>query len=213
MTGARPVAVPATAAAAAVLYAVVWVGWVQGWAWVDGPDGRALAAAHRLAQTHGWWVPLWDGLSSVSDPAVWRVLVVVPVVLELRRRRVRTAVFLAVCVWGSGIVSVVAKHLAGRERPVTRLVEASGMSFPSGHALGVLVAVGALLAVYAHLARGYGRTAVVVGSVVLCAAVGVARVALNVHHPSDVLAGWALGFAWLVACLWVYRGRYTGRTR
>ena len=34
-------------------------------------------------------------------------------------------------------------------------------------------------------------------------AIGVGRVVLNVHHPSDVLAGWALGYAYFVACLLV----------
>ncbi|WP_291480213.1 phosphatase PAP2 family protein [Corynebacterium sp.] len=220
MTSARPVAVSAavsgvSAVTALVLYAVLWAGWARGWPWVDGPDGRALEAAHGLAQAHGWWVPLWDGLSTVSDPAVWRALVVVPVLLELRRGRTRVAVFLAVSVWGSGIVSVAAKQLAERDRPVTQLVAASGMSFPSGHALGVLVAVGALLVVYARSVRAHVRGVLTVAGAVLCVAVGVARVALNVHHPSDVLAGWALGSAWLLLCLYgcLYRGRYTGSTR
>lgn len=203
--------------AALVLVAVLWIGWVHHWAWIEGPDTTALDAAQRMADTHGWWVPLWDGLSTVVGPGVWRVLVVVPAVLELRRHHVRTACFLAVSMWGSGVVSTVTKHLADRDRPVTQLVSASGTSFPSGHALGVLVAVGALLVVYSHLLRRSWRAVVVALGVLLVVAVGVARVALNVHHPSDVLAGWALGYAWLLLCVCLsgtlYRGRYTGSTR
>lgn len=203
---------------ALALYAVLWVGWEQNWSWIAGVDAWALDSSHRLAEDHGWWEPLWDGLSIIFNPAVWRVLVVIPVAVGLYRREFGVAGFLAVSVWGSGLVSQGAKFLADRDRPDTRLVEASGSSFPSGHALGVLVAVGALLLAYPHLVRGYRRTAAVAGTVgtvgaVLVVAIGVARVALNVHHPSDVIAGWALGYAWLMLCLYFYRGRYTGNTR
>ncbi|MGP5931373.1 phosphatase PAP2 family protein [Corynebacterium glyciniphilum] len=219
MTYRRPATVPVTMSvvAALVLVAVLWTGWVHHWAWIDRPDAWALDAADHMADDHGWWVPLWDGLSTIVGPGVWRVLVVVPIVLEIRRHQVRTACFLAVSIWGSGVVSTVVKHLADRDRPVTQLVSASGTSFPSGHALGVLVAVGTLLVVYSHLIRRSWRAVIVILGVLLVIAIGVARVALNVHHPSDVLAGWALGYAWLMLCLCLsgvlYRGRYTGSTR
>lgn len=216
----RPDPVAAAAAGAALLlYAVLWAGWVHHWTWVDVPDARALDAAQDMAARHGWWVTAWNALSTVLAPAVWRVLVIVPVGLALFRRDLPLAAFLAVSVWGGGLVSQTAKHLADRDRPVTRMVEASGTSFPSGHALGVLVAVGALLLAYRHLAGRCRRAAAAGGVllVLLVLLVGVSRVALNVHHPSDVLAGWALGFAWLVLCLVFYRfavrGRYTGSTR
>jgi undecaprenyl-diphosphatase len=41
---------------------------------------------------------------------------------------------------------------------------------------------------------------------VIVATVGVGRVALNVHHLSDVVAGWALGYAYFAACLLILRG-------
>lgn len=213
----RPVPVAVAAAGAALLlYAVLWAGWVHHWTWVDVPDARALDAAQDMAARCGWWVTAWNTLSTVLAPAVWRVLVIVPVGLALFRRDLPLAAFLAMSVWGGGLVSQTAKHLADRDRPVTRMVEASGTSFPSGHALGVLVAVGALLVAYRHLAGRYRRAAAA-GGVLLVLLVGVSRVALNVHHPSDVLAGWALGFAWLVLCVVFYRfavrGRNTGSTR
>ncbi len=122
------------------------------------------------------------------------------VVLVIRRRH-RAALFVFVTVELSGILTEVAKSLADRPRPDARMVEAGGSSFPSGHALGVMVAVLVLLTVAwpAVPPRWRSPLAVLGGFVVV--AVGVGRVALNVHHPSDVVAGWALGYAYVVLCL------------
>ena len=45
------------------------------------------------------------------------------------------------------------------------------------------------------------RVWLVVVGVVVVLAIGIGRVVLNVHHPSDVLAGWALGYVWFVVCV------------
>jgi undecaprenyl-diphosphatase len=45
--------------------------------------------------------------------------------------------------------------------------------------------------------------------VLIVVAVGVGRVVLNVHHPSDVVAGWALGYVWFVLSLWLLPPRLT----
>lgn len=192
-----------TVSLAVALYALLWVGWMHEQPWVIRPDNWALEVTYDAAQDHRWWVPLWHGLSLVFAPMLLRVLVLIPVILELRRHRTRVAIFLAVSVWGSGLVTTAAKFLADRNRPETQMVQAMNTSFPSGHALGVAVTVGALVAVYAHATHGARRVlAVSVGAAVVVA-IGVARVALNVHHPSDIIAGWALAYVWLALCLWL----------
>jgi undecaprenyl-diphosphatase len=75
------------------------------------------------------------------------------------------------------------------------------LSFPSGHALGVTVGVLSLLTVLLPVVRSRWRTALVVGGAVAVLAIGVGRVALNVHYPSDVVAGWALGYLYYLLCL------------
>jgi len=81
------------------------------------------------------------------------------------------------------------------------MVSAAGESFPSGHALGLMVCVPALVIVALPWVRGTWRTWLAALGVVVVVAIGAGRVVLNVHHPSDVIAGWALGYAYLVACL------------
>jgi len=89
------------------------------------------------------------------------------------------------------------------------LVSASSTSFPSGHAVGTMAAVLALLAVaLPAVGRSYRAPLIGAGALIVVA-VGVGRVVLNVHHPSDVVAGWALGYLWFVLCATLLPPRVT----
>ena len=101
----------------------------------------------------------------------------------------------------SGLVIEAAKQAADRPRPATALVAAPATAFPSGHALGVIVGVLALLTIVLPVVRPSLRGWLIALGAVIVIAIGVGRVVLNVHHPSDVLAGWALGYAYFAACL------------
>ena len=134
----------AVALAAALLYALLWIGWVAGWGWLHSFDQALLNPPHAYGVEHPGWVHGWNVFSTVFGPEVLRGLVLVLIVVELIRRNYRPAVFLLLTAGGSALVTEVAKTLADRPRPETRLVEAHGMSFPSGHAVGDLVIVGGL---------------------------------------------------------------------
>jgi undecaprenyl-diphosphatase len=200
-----------TAVAAVGVYALMWAGYVGGWGWLSDVDAWALAPAHRVGETHPGWVTAWDVFCTVLGPGAFRLVTIVVIIVALVRRRVRIALFLAVTVQLSGVVTEIAKLLVDRPRPATAMVSAYGSAFPSGHALGVMVSVLALLAVGLPVARTSWRTWLVVLGVILIVAIGVGRVALNVHHPSDVIAGWALGYAYVVGCLLVFPPSRGGR--
>jgi len=68
-----------------------------------------------------------------------------------------------------------------------------------------MVSVLALLTVALPFVGPALRSWLVALGIVVIVAIGVGRVALNVHHPSDVIAGWALGYAYFVACLLILR--------
>lgn len=190
-----------TAVVALVVYALLWLGY--GTTWVARIDAWALEPMHRIGEAHPGWVTAWDVFCSVFSPTVFRLATLVVIVVAFVRRNVRTAMFLVISVELAGLVIEIAKRLADRPRPATAMVSAYGTSFPSGHALGLMVSVLALLTVALPLVRASRRGWLVALGVVIVVAVGVGRVALNVHHPSDVLAGWALGYAYFVACLLV----------
>jgi len=88
------------------------------------------------------------------------------------------------------------KDLVDRPRPAGGLVDASGFSYPSGHATHSVVYAWIALTIALRLRPGMPRaSALVAGGLVLAAAIGLSRVYLGVHYLSDVSGGWALGAA------------------
>ncbi|HEV7852399.1 MAG TPA: phosphatase PAP2 family protein [Mycobacterium sp.] len=189
------------AAFSLALYVLLWVGIVQQWSWVEIMDRFALDPLHTYGLAHPGWVRFWDVLCTVLGPTVFRLAALVVIIVALARRKVRVAMFLIISVELSGLITEVAKAAANRQRPAGALVSAQSTSFPSGHALGVMVGVLAFLTLALPIVRRPARFWLIVLGVVVVLAIGAARVVLCVHHPSDVLAGWALGFAWFVGCV------------
>jgi undecaprenyl-diphosphatase len=98
----------------------------------------------------------------------------------------------------AGFLAAVGKTVFGRARPpvALHLITENEPSFPSGHATDSAALYGALALVFVVfvLRRPIARAAAATGLVLLTGAVGVSRLVLGVHWPTDVLAGWALGF-------------------
>ena len=106
-----------------------------------------------------------------------------------------------------------AKALDSAPRPdlVPHLVEVSTLSFPSGHAMQsavVYLTLGALLARTnpPRVVRFY----VMMIAILLTILVGVSRVFLGVHWPTDMLAGWCAGALWSAACS-LFAARFQSR--
>lgn len=190
-----------SALVAVAVFALMWVGYAQQWTWVAAFDAAGLDPMHRIGVAHPGWVSGWNIWCTVFGPTVLRLVGVVVIIVALIRRQRRIALFLVVTVECSGLLTQIVKEIADRPRPVTALVHAFSTSFPSGHALGDMICVLAFLAVGLPLLRPSLRPWMFAVGVFVIITVGVGRVVLNVHHPSDVLAGWAIGYAYFVACL------------
>ena len=97
------------------------------------------------------------------------------------------------------------KHFFGRPRPdVPLLFKADGLSFPSGHALFSITFYGLLVYLLYHALKRRGvRWTVITLLVILMLIIGFSRVYLRVHYASDVIAGFCVGFIWLVFAIWL----------
>lgn len=107
---------------------------------------------------------------------------------------------------GSISLNLVLKYFFDRERPMEPLVHASGLSFPSGHSMMAASFYGLIIYLIWHNVRSEALRYVLVGLVaVFIALIGFSRIYLRVHYATDVLAGFAAGFIWVVIGISVLR--------
>lgn len=101
----------------------------------------------------------------------------------------------------------VLKNLFNRPRPLIPLLEeARGLSFPSGHALMSVTFYGLLIYIIWHSVKNPVARWILIGFFcILIFMIGFSRIYLRVHYTSDVIAGFSMGFLWLVISLWVVR--------
>ncbi|WP_287303343.1 phosphatase PAP2 family protein, partial [Mesorhizobium sp.] len=124
-------------------------------------------------------------------------------------------VFVAVA--GGQALSSTLKLGIDRPRPdlVSHLADVATLSFPSGHAMLSAVTYLTLGSMASRFLPGRTTQIYVLGLAVLTTLlVGISRVYLGVHWPSDVLAGWCAGFAWAMLCwlaAWAFQ-RWRGQT-
>lgn len=138
------------------------------------------------------------------------LLLVGMILLFLKRKDKLASLFFFLVVAGGGLVNSLLKNLFERERPnVNRLIEIDGFSFPSGHSMGSMLFYGFLVYL---LFRSKQRMQRKIGlGILLCIIIlliGISRIYLGVHYPSDVLAGFIAGFIWLSICIIVLEAAY-----
>ncbi len=141
-------------------------------------------------------------ITTVGDPEVVIVLVTISFSLLLWYKRFWTAKILFLTCLGGLILNQGLKLVFAKPRPQlwTPLIVEHSYSFPSGHALGSAVLYGFLAVL---LAREYPRYRIGIYStaILLVSAIGLSRLFLGVHYPTDIIAGYAVGLLWLITCV------------
>lgn len=191
------------------------------WAFVELADGiednethaldRKILLAMRnptnIADPLG---PVWleeavRDVSALGGVAVLSLITVAVICYLCLQRKGHMALFVFISVVGGIVLSTVLKGIFDRPRPdvVTHLYQAFHSSFPSGHSMMGAVTyltLGSLLA--KSQASRLLKVYFVSVAVILTLIVGVTRVYIGVHWPTDVLGGWAAGAVWALLC-WV----------
>lgn len=203
-----PWAIVALGFVALLLLGLVWFGHEMMEGDAVGFD-RAVILSMRVAghpdQPLGpRWLPsaVRDVTALGSSTVLTLVVLVTASFLALQRRFRSAGLILAATTLGALAVTLV-KVLIARTRPdiVQQLMEEASSSFPSGHAANSAIVYLTLATLIFPLVRGWRmRGFVLAVAMLLVGMIGISRVYLGVHWPSDVLAGWAFGAGW--ALLW-----------
>ena len=171
----------------------------------EGPltrtDTEVAESLHSVAEDSPGLVPAAKVVSFLGVPAWFYVIIGAAALYFWRKGRRRIATYLVVTNLVGGLLDTIVKLAVNRPRPELEdpSVEAFGKSFPSGHTMAATVGYGTLLLVFMPLIPRRWRLPAVVAYFVWVTLMGLSRLSLGVHFVSDVLGGFALGLAWLLA--------------
>lgn len=152
--------------------------------------------------------PKWlrHGMADITALGGYTVLIMITgfaVGYLIAVRKAMIAAYLAGSVISGSVLSSLLKLAYLRPRPdiVAHLVTVQSSSFPSGHATNAAVTYLTLGIFLCSVEQNRGaRIYLMCIAVFLTIAVGISRIYLGVHWPSDVLAGWCIGSIWAVLC-------------
>jgi undecaprenyl-diphosphatase len=150
-----------------------------------------------------WFEEAVRDLTALGSTLVLSMVVLTVVGFLLLVRQWRAAIFTFAASVSGQLVSHVLKEIFGRPRPdlISHEAEVFTHSFPSGHAMMSAVVYLTLASLAARLMhRRRLKLYALSVAVVFTMLIGVSRVYLGVHWPSDVLAGWMIGASWALAC-------------
>ena len=139
-------------------------------------------------------------LTFIGSPLALVPTILAAAAVQWRMRMRRDAALLILGIGGSGMLDLALKLHFKRIRPEVpwAFVSEHSFSFPSGHSVGAVVLYGMLTYLaWSHLRALWQQIAVVAAALLLVFGIGLSRVYLGVHFPTDIAAGYAVGLIWL----------------
>ncbi len=177
-------------------------------------DARILRALRSASDPSTPIGPAWLeyamlDLTALGGPTVLGLVVLTVAGFLVLQTRYRAALVVLVTAASGELANYALKSAFMRPRPtiVPHLRDVVSTSFPSGHAMEsaiIYLTLGAMLMRIAE--RPLTKIYCLAVAAMLTLLVGISRVFLGVHYPSDVLGGWILGFAWASIC-WLVEQR------
>ena len=163
------------------------------------PYGDMQATAWLAGLISPGLTGVMQDISLVGSRGVVLALVAITALGLLLKKRWQDSVLLLLA-YGAGEVTLSClKSYLQRPRPAAPLALVHGYSFPSGHAFNIMLICGFAAYLLWPVCRGArARIAILIVSLSLIVLVGFSRIYLRVHWLDDVLAGYAVGLAWLL---------------
>ncbi|WP_223587828.1 phosphatase PAP2 family protein [Neobacillus bataviensis] len=125
---------------------------------------------------------------------------------KVLHHRIELILFIT-AILGSACINGILKNLFQRVRPdLHRLIEIEGYSFPSGHAMSAFTVYGIItFLLWRHIPSKWGRSILIIFSIVMILSIGISRIYLGVHYPSDVIGGYFASGFWLAVLIWFFQ--------
>jgi len=176
----------------------------------QGFDIRIVQALRNPANPSLSVGPAWlqaamVDVTALGGPTILGLMLAAVVGFLLLQTRYHTALFVAATTASGEVLSYILKHTFNRARPsVVPNLRVMSPSFPSGHAMESAIVYLTLGAVLMRVAETRITKVYLMGvAMLLTTMVGISRVYLGVHYPTDVVGGWIVGLVWASIC-WLF---------
>ena len=147
--------------------------------------------------------PIVKVITHIGGAKIVFVLTVLAIILI---KGLKNKLFLLTGVVGTAGLNVVLKHIIQRERPnINRLIPEKGYSFPSGHSMMSMAFYGMLIfLIFKHVKNTALKWTLIVILTILLSTIGITRIYLGVHYPSDVIGGFLVSLTYLFILTEIY---------
>ena len=145
-------------------------------------------------------------ITSLGSSTLLTLITLFVVLYLALKKEIRSIIFVLSAAIGGGVLVQILKFLFARPRPeiVPQLVSEVTMSFPSGHsAMSAVVYLSLAVLISRIEPSRKTRVFLITSALIISFIVGLSRIYLGVHYPSDVLAGWMIGLFWALLCWFI----------
>ena len=147
--------------------------------------------------------PIVKVITHIGGAKIVFVLTILAIILI---KGLKNKLFLLTGVVGTAGLNVVLKHIVQRERPnINRLIPEEGYSFPSGHSMMSMAFYGMLIfLIFKYVKNTTLKWTLIVILTILLSTIGITRIYLGVHYPSDVIGGFLVSLTYLFILTEIY---------
>ncbi|MBF0989014.1 MAG: phosphatase PAP2 family protein, partial [Clostridiales bacterium] len=147
--------------------------------------------------------PIVKVITHIGGAKIVFVLTILAIILI---KGLKKKLFLLTGIVGTAGLNVVLKHIIQRERPnINRLIPEKGYSFPSGHSMMSMAFYGMLIfLIFKYVKNTALKWTLIVILTILLSTIGITRIYLGVHYPSDVIGGFLVSLTYLFILTEIY---------